>query len=110
MALYLARTDMISGYGPIGAAMLFWVYVSSIIILLGAELAYAVAKERGDFTHGKRCSSWWPRASSPPPGSGPKSAAASRIGTAASRSSASRPSPVGRRSGRSEDQVATSSL
>jgi hypothetical protein len=43
---------MISGYGPIGAAMalLFWVYVSSIIILLGAELAYAVAKERRQFT------------------------------------------------------------
>src|SRR5215213_1055220 len=48
VAFYLAQTDMISGYGPIGAAMalLFWVYVSSIIILLGAELAYAVAKER----------------------------------------------------------------
>jgi hypothetical protein len=39
---------MVSGYGPIGAAMalLFWVYVSSIIILLGAELGYAIAKER----------------------------------------------------------------
>ena len=52
VAFYLGRTDMISGYGPIGAAMalLFWVYVSSIIILLGAELAYAVAKERRQFT------------------------------------------------------------
>lgn len=50
VAFYLAKTDMISGYGPIGAAMalLFWVYISSIIILLGAEIAYAVAKERHD--------------------------------------------------------------
>jgi membrane protein len=48
IAFYLAQNNMISGYGPIGAAMalLFWVYVSSIIILLGAEIAYAVAKER----------------------------------------------------------------
>jgi len=48
IAFYLAQTNMISGYGPIGAAMalLFWVYISSIIILLGAEIAYAIAKER----------------------------------------------------------------
>jgi membrane protein len=48
LALYLERTDMISGYGPIGAAMalLFWLYVVGIIILGGAELAYAIAKER----------------------------------------------------------------
>ena len=48
LAFYLANNDMISGYGPIGAAMalLFWIYVASIIILLGAELAYSVAKER----------------------------------------------------------------
>jgi membrane protein len=48
VAFYLGQTNMISGYGPIGAAMalLFWVYVSSIIILLGAEVAYAVAKDR----------------------------------------------------------------
>ena len=39
---------MISGYGPIGAAMalVFWLYVACIIILLGAEIAYAIAKER----------------------------------------------------------------
>jgi YihY family inner membrane protein len=48
VAFYLTQTNMISGYGPIGAAMalVFWVYVSSIIILLGAEIGYAVAKER----------------------------------------------------------------
>jgi membrane protein len=48
IAFYLAQNDMISGYGPIGAAMalLFWVYISSIIILLGAEIGYAIAKER----------------------------------------------------------------
>ncbi|HLH21981.1 MAG TPA: YihY/virulence factor BrkB family protein [Chloroflexota bacterium] len=48
IALYLARTDMISGYGPIGAmmALLFWLYVASILILVGAELAYAIAKDR----------------------------------------------------------------
>jgi membrane protein len=48
LAFYLTQTDMISGYGPIGAAMalLFWIYIASIIILMGAELAYAIAKER----------------------------------------------------------------
>jgi membrane protein len=48
IAFYLARTDMISGYGPVGAAMalLLWVYISGIIILLGAEIGYAIAKER----------------------------------------------------------------
>ena len=48
LAYYLEQTDMISGYGPIGAAMalLFWIYVAGIIILTGAELAYAIAKER----------------------------------------------------------------
>jgi len=48
VAFYLGHNDMISGYGPVDAAMalLFWVYVSSIIVLLGAELGYAIAKER----------------------------------------------------------------
>lgn len=48
LAFYLERTDMVSGYGPIGAAMalLFWIYVVSNIILLGAEISYAFAKER----------------------------------------------------------------
>jgi membrane protein len=48
LAFYLEKNDMISGYGPIGAAMalLFWIYVASIIILVGAELTYAIAKER----------------------------------------------------------------
>jgi membrane protein len=48
LAFYLERSNMISGYGPIGAALalLFWLYIASMIILLGAELAYAIAKER----------------------------------------------------------------
>jgi len=48
LAFYLERNNMVSGYGPIGAAMalLFWIYVASIIILVGAELSYAIAKER----------------------------------------------------------------
>jgi membrane protein len=48
VAFYLERNDMISGYGPVGAAMalLFWVYISSIIVLLGAEIGYAIAKDR----------------------------------------------------------------
>jgi len=48
LAFYLEKNNMISGYGPIGAAMalLFWIYIASIIILLGAELCYAIAKER----------------------------------------------------------------
>jgi membrane protein len=48
IAFYLAKTDMVSGYGPIGAmmALLFWIYVASILILVGAEIAYAIAKER----------------------------------------------------------------
>jgi membrane protein len=48
LAFYLTETNMVSGYGPVGGAMalLFWIYVASIIILVGAELAYAIAKER----------------------------------------------------------------
>ena len=48
LAFYLEKNNMISGYGPIGAvmALLFWIYIASIIILLGAELSYAIAKER----------------------------------------------------------------
>jgi membrane protein len=48
LTFYFQQTDMISGYGPIGAvmALLFWIYVASTIILVGAELSYAVAKER----------------------------------------------------------------
>ena len=54
LAFYLEKNDMISGYGPIGAAMalFFWIYIASIIILLGAELCYAVAKERRDIPVG----------------------------------------------------------
>ena len=48
LAFYLEKNNMISGYGPVGAAMalLFWLYIASVIVLIGAELAYAVAKER----------------------------------------------------------------
>ena len=48
LAFYIEKNNMISGYGPIGAAMalLFWIYIASIIILVGAELCYAIAKER----------------------------------------------------------------
>ena len=48
LAIYLGQNNMISGYGPIGAAMalLFWLYVANVILLLGAELAYSLAKER----------------------------------------------------------------
>jgi hypothetical protein len=48
LAFYLEKNNMISGYGPIGAAMalVFWLYVACIIILVGAEIAYAIAKER----------------------------------------------------------------
>jgi uncharacterized BrkB/YihY/UPF0761 family membrane protein len=39
---------LISGYGPLGAAMalLVWFYVGGVIILIGAECAYGLAKER----------------------------------------------------------------
>lgn len=48
LALYLEHTDLISGYGSIGAmmALLFWIYVASTLVLVGAELSYAIAKER----------------------------------------------------------------
>jgi membrane protein len=48
LAIYFEKNDLISGYGPIGAAMalLFWLYVASMIILVGAELSYSIAKER----------------------------------------------------------------
>ena len=54
LAFYLEQNNMISGYGPIGAAMalLFWIYIASIIILVGAELCYAIAKERRDIPVG----------------------------------------------------------
>src|SRR4051812_21901166 len=40
LALYLEKNNMISGYGPVGAAMalLFWLYIASMIILIGAEI------------------------------------------------------------------------
>lgn len=48
LALYLAQQDLVSGYGPVGAAMalLLWLYAASTVVLLGAELTYATAKER----------------------------------------------------------------
>jgi membrane protein len=54
LAFYLEKNNMISGYGPIGAAMalFFWIYIASIIILIGAELCYAFAKERRDIPVG----------------------------------------------------------
>ena len=48
LAFYIEKTAMVSLYGPVGAmmALLFWIYVASTIILIGAELSYAIAKER----------------------------------------------------------------
>lgn len=48
LAFYLEQNDMISGYGPVGAAMalLLWLYAASTVVLAGAELSYAIAKER----------------------------------------------------------------
>lgn len=49
LALYLHATNMISAYGPIGSAMalLFWLYLTSLVILFGAYLAHGTAEERG---------------------------------------------------------------
>jgi membrane protein len=51
LAWYLARRDF-SGYGAAGAAMglLIWVYYSTLVLLLGAECAYAVSQFRGQNT------------------------------------------------------------
>jgi membrane protein len=48
LALYLEQAGVISGYGPVGAAMalLVWLYAASAVVLAGAELSYATAKER----------------------------------------------------------------
>ena len=48
LAFYIEKTAMVSLYGPVGAmmALLFWIYAASTIILVGAELSYAIAKER----------------------------------------------------------------
>ncbi|CAA9290362.1 MAG: hypothetical protein AVDCRST_MAG77-4666 [uncultured Chloroflexi bacterium] len=48
LAFYIEKTNMVTVYGPVGAmmALLFWIYVASNIILIGAELSYAIAKER----------------------------------------------------------------
>ena len=52
LAFYLQQFDLISGYGPVGAAMalLLWLYAASTVILAGAELSYAIAKERRHIT------------------------------------------------------------
>jgi membrane protein len=69
VAFYLEQNIMVSGYGPVGAAMalLFWVYVSSIIILLGAELGYAIAKERRRILPGEEMVVVAPRGEQPTP-------------------------------------------
>lgn len=55
LALYLETLDFIHGYGPIGAAMalLIWIYVAMTLVLLGAELTYAIAKERRHIPSGE---------------------------------------------------------
>ncbi|HLI26516.1 MAG TPA: YihY/virulence factor BrkB family protein [Chloroflexota bacterium] len=69
LALYLERTDLISGYGPIGAAMalLFWLYVVGIVMLTGAELAYAIAKERRHIAPAAELPVQAPPGEQPPP-------------------------------------------
>jgi membrane protein len=50
IALYLKNTDLASGWGTAAAAMigvLVWMYYSSLIVLFGAELTQAWAKEHG---------------------------------------------------------------
>src|SRR5207249_1164720 len=92
-AFYLAQNDMISGYGPVGAAMalLFWVYISSIIIPLGAELGYAVAKERRRILPGEEMVVVAAPGEQPTPKFAPRSGVVLTTPMSASRSSAFRP-------------------
>ena len=50
IGLYLDHSNVGGAYGPAGAVivLLVWVYYASIILLLGAELTYAVACARGE--------------------------------------------------------------
>ncbi len=50
LSQYLARSAVASAYGAAGAlvAILLWVYVSSQILLLGAEFTKVYARRRGD--------------------------------------------------------------
>ena len=49
ISLYLARSAIASSYGAAGslAALLVWVYYSSMILLFGAELSQVYARHRG---------------------------------------------------------------
>ncbi|MGI8423710.1 MAG: YihY/virulence factor BrkB family protein, partial [Chloroflexota bacterium] len=98
LAFYLEKNNLISGYGPIGAAMalLFWIYIASIVILTGAELCYAIAKERRDMPIGKEMEVVSPPGEQPTPSSPRKSGAAtteSRMRTSRSKLSLGRERP-----------------
>lgn len=49
LALYLSRADLGADYGAAGALVLvmFWIYVSSMLVLFGAEYTELYARERG---------------------------------------------------------------
>lgn len=49
IGLYIGRSHVGDAYGPAGAfvVLLTWVYYSSIIVLIGAELTWALADARG---------------------------------------------------------------
>src|ERR1051326_7334939 len=49
MAAYLSRTSFASGYGAAGslAILLLWLYISALILLIGAEITRAWALEHG---------------------------------------------------------------
>ena len=52
IALYIAKSAVASSYGAAGsmAALLVWVYYSSLTMLLGAELSHVYARTRGSLT------------------------------------------------------------
>jgi membrane protein len=113
LALYLEQQGLIGGYGPIGAAMalLLWLYAASTVVLAGAELTYATAKERRHLEPAQELAVIAPRGEQPTPKFAPqvgrgfttpvdedepiRPAPARRPGTARGTEGSGRPAPGG---------------
>jgi len=55
IGFYIGRQGLASAYGAAGSiiVVLIWVYYSSQIILMGAEITHAFARQRGSLSQSK---------------------------------------------------------